>query len=233
MAAHRIVLYSPRGMPFTEKVGRGLRVKQLPFALVEPERPEDYRRFSPETGLLPVLEIDSVRIPDSAAILDYLDDHFPEPPLVSADVRVAREQRRLERWIDETFPFYILRWVQRRVGAISLPLKAPGDGFPLGPMAQLGLIRPDGKLSPEVFDTSDGGPGPEFVRRLDDLEHMLGARRFFYADELSRADLSVSGSLSVMYRDVYPGARALLAARKRLLEHVERVLAATGGEDPV
>ncbi|MGH7337950.1 MAG: glutathione S-transferase family protein, partial [Myxococcota bacterium] len=217
MSPSRIVLYSPRGMPFTEKVGRALRVKQLAFALVEPKNPEDYRRFSPETGLLPVLEVDGARIPDSAAILDYLDEHFPEPPLVSADLRVAREQRRLERWIDETFPFYILRWVQRRVGATT-PLKAPGDGFPLGPMAQLGLIDSDGKLSPEVFDTSDGGPGPEFVRRLDDLEHMLGSRTFFYTDELSRADLSVSGSLSVMYRDVYPGARALLAARQRLLE---------------
>jgi hypothetical protein len=122
---------------------------------------------------------------------------------------VAREQRQLERWFDETFPYYILRWVQRRVGA-SAPLKAPSEGFPLGPMAQLGLIRSDGTLSPEWFDTSDGGPGPEFVRRLDDLAHMLGTRRFFYADHLSRADLSVAGSLSAMFRDVYPGARALL-----------------------
>jgi glutathione S-transferase len=232
VTTRRIVLYSPRGMPFTEKVGRGLRVKQLPFALVEPKKPEDYRRFSPETGLLPVLEIGGARIPDSSAILDHLDEHFPDPPLLSPDARVAREQRRLERWFDETFPFYILRWVQRRVGAAAVP-KAPGDGFPLGPLAQLGLIDAEGKLSPEFFDTSDGGPGPEFVRRLDDLEHMLGSRPFFYAGELSRADLSVTGSLSVMYRDVYPGARALLEARKRLFDHTERVFAATGGEDPV
>ena len=100
-------------------------------------------------------------------------------------------------------------------------------------MAQLGLIAATESSTPEVFDTSDGGPGPEFVRRLDDLEHMLGSRRFFYADQLSRADLSVCGSLSVMYRDVYPGARALLAARKALFDHVERVLVATGGAEPV
>jgi glutathione S-transferase len=230
--APRFVLYSPRGMPFTEKAGRALRWKKLAFELVEPKSPEDYRRFSPKTGLLPVLEVDGAKIPDSAAILDYLDEHHPEPPLLSADARVAREQRQLERWFDETFPFYILRWMQRRVGTL-VPLTAPGgDGFPLGPLAQLGLIR-DGKLSPEVFDTSDGGPGPEFVRRLDDLAHMLGKRRFFYADELSRADLSVCGSLSVMYRDVYPGARALIEARVTLFEHTERVLAATGGPDPV
>jgi glutathione S-transferase len=226
------VLYSPRAMPFTEKVGRGLRWKKLPFELVEPKRPEDYRRFSPETGLLPVIEVGGARIPDSSAILDYLDEHFPEPPLLSPDRRVAREQRRLERWIDETFPFYILRWVHKRVGA-SAPLKAAGDGFPVGPMAQLGMIRSDGTLSPEWFDTSDGGPGPEFLRRLDDLENMLGTRTYFYAEELSRADLSVCGSLSAMYRDLYPGARGLLEERTLLFAHVERVLAATGGAEPV
>jgi len=219
-------------MPFTEKVGRALRWKKLEFELVEPRSQEDYRRFSPDTGLLPVIEVDGARIPDSAAILDYLDGRFPAPPLLAADSRVAREQRRLERWIDETFPYYILRWVQKRVGATA-PLKAPNEGFPLGPMAQLGMIRSDGKLSPEWFDTSDGGPGPEFMRRLDDLAHMLGKRPFFYADQLSRADLSVCGSLSAMYRDLYPGARGLLEARKPLLEHVERVLAATGGVEPV
>jgi glutathione S-transferase len=218
-------------MPFTEKVGRALRVKQLAFELVEPKSPEDYRRFSPETGLLPVLEVNGTKIPDSAAILDHLDKQFPVPPLLSSDPRVAREQRRLEHWIDETFPYYILRWVQKRVGGAA-KLEAPG-GFPLGPMARLGMIRSDGTLNPEWFDTSDGGPGPEFVRRLDDLQHMLGTRRFFYADQMSRADLSVCGSLSAMYRDLYVGARALLEARKPLLDLVERVLIATGGVEPV
>jgi glutathione S-transferase len=229
--APRIVLYSPRGCPSPRRpdahcAGRSSRsssssrrARGLPALLAEDgpaARARGRRRADP----------------DSAAILDYLDEHHPEPPLLSADARVAREQRQLERWFDETFPFYILRWMQRRVGT-RVPLTAPGgDGFPLGPLAQLGLIR-DGKLSPEVFDTSDGGPGPEFVRRLDDLAHMLGKRRFFYADELSRADLSVCGSLSVMYRDVYPGARALIEARVTLFEHTERVLAATGGPDPV
>jgi glutathione S-transferase len=228
----RIVLYGPRAMPYVEKVGRGLRVKRLAFTLVEPASPEDYARLSPETGLLPVLEVDGRRIPDSSAILDFLDERFPEPPLLSPDPRVAREQRRLEAWIDETFSFYILRWVRSRLGP-SAPGPAPGGGFPLGPMARLGLIQPDGKLSPEAFDTREGGPGPEFERRLDDLQQMLGARPFFYADALSRADLSVYGSLSVMWRNLYPGARALLGQRPRLVSHVERVMEATGGRDPV
>jgi glutathione S-transferase len=213
-------------MPFTEKVHRGLRWKGLAFELVEPAGPDDYARLSPETGLLPVLEVDGRRIPDSSAILDFLDERFPEPPLLASDPRVAREQRRLEDWIDETFAFYILRWVRSRFGP-EAPAPLP-DGFPLGPMKRLGLIDEDGKLRSEVFDTSGGGPGPEFERRLDDLDQLLGSRPFFFADRLSRADLSVYASLSVMYRDVYAGARALLDSHPRLVAHVERVLAATG-----
>ena len=79
MAAPRITLYGPRVMPLTEKVGRALRVKRLAFELVEPAGPEDYRRLSPETGLLPLLELESERIPDSVAILDFLDERFPDP----------------------------------------------------------------------------------------------------------------------------------------------------------
>lgn len=231
MSEPRIVLYAPRVMPLTEKVGRGLRVKRLAFEIVEPTSPEDYARMSPETGLLPVLDVDGRRIPDSSAILDFLDMHFPEPPLLSADPRVAREQRRLEKWIDETFAFYILRWMRSRVGPTTPP-PARGGGFPLGPMSRLGLIDSDGRLRRDVFDTSEG-PGPEFERRLDDLDHLLGERLFFHADQLSRADLSVCASLSVMYRGLYAGARALLEVRPRLLAHVERVLAATGGVEPV
>ena len=226
----RIVLYGPRA-PLTEKVGRGLRLKGLGFELVQPASPEDYARLSPETGLLPLLELDGVRVPDSAAILDFLDERFPEPPLVSPEPRVARDQRRLEHWIDETFAFYILRWVQSRLGPEApAPLRG---GFPLGSLARLGLIDSRGNLHADVFSASSGGPGPEFEHRLEDLAHLLGERRFFYADRISRADLSVAAVLSVMYREVYPGARQLLATRPRLLAYVERVLDATGGAEPI
>src|SRR5262245_61135821 len=133
----RIVLYGPPA-PLTEKVGRALRLKRLGFELVEPAGAEDYARLSPETGLLPVLEVAGVRIPDSAAILDFLDERFPEPRLVSDDPRAAREQRRLEKWIDETFAFYILRWIQGLLGPDAPP--PVRGGFPPGSLTSRGLI---------------------------------------------------------------------------------------------
>ena len=110
----RITVYGTAVTPYTIKVMRALHWKRLPYALEEPQSADDYRRWSPKNGLLPVIDVDGTRVQDSAAILDLLDARFPDPPLVSADARVAREQRRLEHWIDETFPFYILRWMRSR-----------------------------------------------------------------------------------------------------------------------
>lgn len=227
-----IVLYGPRGLPLTEKVGRALRLKGLAFELVEPAGPDDFKRLSPKTGLLPVLEIDGLHVPDSGAILDLLDERFPEPPLVARDARVAREQRRLERWMEDTFAFYMLRWLQGAVDAAALP-RLPAGAFPLGPLSKLGVLGANARIRPEALDEGARGPGPEFERRLQDLVKLLGPRPFFFADRIGRADLSVSGSLSVLYRDVYPGARALLASHGTLLAHAERVFAETGGPDPV
>ncbi len=111
MAQHEegddFVLYGTQGTPYTEKVARALR-------LIEPERPEDFRRCSAKTGLLPVLQAGAESIPDSSAILDWLDDRFPEPPLLSADPGAARDQRSLEQWVSETFSFYFMRWLRER-----------------------------------------------------------------------------------------------------------------------
>ena len=53
-----IHLYGLLAAPFTDKVVRGLRLKGLAFEVHEPQAPEDYRRWNPETGLLPLVEID-------------------------------------------------------------------------------------------------------------------------------------------------------------------------------
>jgi glutathione S-transferase len=222
-ATPRLVLYGPKSTPYVVKVERALRLKKLPFETVEPQSRADYRRWSPVTGLLPVLDLDGERVHDSARILDALDRRFPEPPLLSSDPRVAREQRRLESWVTEAFSFYIMRWIRARF---------PGDDgadpeAPQGRMSALGLIGDDGQLVHDVFNTDDGGPGPEFVRRLDDLVAFLGERPYFYAERPSRADLAVFANVHGMATELYPGGRALLEERPRLLAHHDRVDRAT------
>ena len=107
-----ITVYGPAQAPFVVKVGLALRMKKLEFRVTEPTSAEDFQRWSPETGLLPVIDVDGTRVADSAKILDFLDERFPEPPLLARDPRTARAQRGLEIWTGETYYYYWLRWLR-------------------------------------------------------------------------------------------------------------------------
>lgn len=229
MSAQRIVVYGPPG-PFVEKVLLGLAFKGLRGAeVVEPQSPEDFRRWNPETGLLPVMDFAGTRVIDSSGILDWLDARFPEPPLVARDPWIARQQRRLETWIGETFYFYWVRFLRARLAALEGPPPTPdqyAEQAEGGELARLGIA---GRVE-ELLGARTGPDdlGPEFGRRLADLAGLLGERPFFYADRPSRADLTAVAFLRSLESGSVPGGPALLAAQPRLRELLERVRAALG-----
>jgi glutathione S-transferase len=217
----RITVYGVAITPYTIKVMRALQWKGLPYLLEEPKCAEDFRRWSPSNGLLPVIDVGGTRIQDSGAILDWLDERHPEPPLLSSDPKVAREQRGLERWVGETFFFHLLRWVRSRLGQGA----APQEG--VGPLMRLGLIGPNGQLRRELIERESRSSLPEFEGALGEMTKLLGARTWFFADRMSRADLAVFGALQGLVHDRYPGAAELLDAYPTLVRHSERVEAAT------
>ena len=228
MAVAKITLYGPAQAPYTEKVRRALRVKGLEFELREPESPEDYRRWNPKTGLLPVLEIDGEWIPDSTAILFRLDELFPDPPLLSPDALVAQQQRQLENWADESFLWYFRRWQRLAGEAQAADAQAAGGG----------LSASLGKRLRDLFAWLPRGgtwerPETALLRELgdrqDDLVRFLGDRPFFFSDRLSMADLAVYGMLYTMRNGVIPGGAERLASRPALVELMRRVERETGG----
>jgi glutathione S-transferase len=223
----QITLYGPREVPFVVKVERALRLKKLDYQLVEPVSPDDYRRWNPETGLLPVAEIGSERVADSTRILERLDALFPEPPLLSSDPKLAEAQRRLEDWCDETFFFYWLRW-QRIVEAdAARPPRKFGLVTWVWELATSRSPRPRSRtrdgLPPEADDLVD-----ELGRRCDDLVNMLSGRPFFYGDRPGMADLAVYAMLGTMRRGALPRGPLLLAERHALVEFMQRVEGVTG-----
>jgi len=225
--AARIVLYGPAAAPFTEKVRRALLFKGLPFELREPEGPEDYRRWSPDTGLLPVLQIDAELIADSTAILYRLNELFPEPPLLAADPRTAEQQRQLEDWADESFLWYFLKWqrMEQEREATEATGRVNGSGGVRRGLRAVGAwIRAGG-----TWERPHAALLRQIGDRLDDLLNFLGARPFFYAERLSMADLAVYGMLFTMRRDSIPGTARLLSERPGLLDYMGRVEGASGG----
>jgi glutathione S-transferase len=79
--------------PFVEKVTRALALEGVGFELVDPRSPLEFRQWNPQTGKMPVLDLDGQRIYDSTLILRELERRFPDPPLVSSDPMLAAAHR--------------------------------------------------------------------------------------------------------------------------------------------
>ena len=236
----RIRLYGLSAAPFTEKVVRGLRLKRLAFELYEPQTPEDYRRWNPETGLLPLLDLDGERVHDSTAILLRLDERFPDPPLLASDPRTAAAQRRLEEWADESFFWYWLRWQGTQPQASAIPVqRALADARPGVDPPAAGVGRAVRALGARLLRRSPGrsaGRPADAVRLLDELDQrlrdlvrLLAGRPFFYSERVSMADLAVFAMLRSLAADSIPGGAQLLGRHAGLGAFMRRVEQATGG----
>lgn len=74
---------------------KGIGYQAAPVNLLEGgQKGPDYRARNPQ-GLIPLLEIDGRSIPQSLAIIDYLEATRPEPPLLPAEPGEAAHVRAL------------------------------------------------------------------------------------------------------------------------------------------
>jgi len=226
-----ITLYGAARVPYTEKVRRALLYKGLEFEFLEPTSPDDYQRWNPKSGMLPVIHVGDEVIEDSTQILFAIDARYPNPPLLAADPTVASQQRQLEDWADESFLWYWMKY-RRMIGGgeATPPLKSEGGDPPL-PQAPSGWLR---RLrawlqAGGTWERPITGLQRELGLRMDDLVNFLGARPFFYSDRLSVADLGVYAMLFTMRRDSIPGSAKLLADRPTLVAFMARLEEATDG----
>ncbi|PSJ46535.1 maleylacetoacetate isomerase [Zobellella endophytica] len=74
---------------------KGVDWEAVPVNLLEgAQRGEDYRALNP-TGLVPSLDTGEGLLGQSLAIIEYLDERFPEPPLLPAGVFARARARAL------------------------------------------------------------------------------------------------------------------------------------------
>ncbi len=102
-----LTFYYGSGSPFAWRVWLALEhkgiayvQKTLSFDAGDLKRPE-FRALNPR-GKVPVIVDDDFALYESAGILDYLEDRWPEaPPLLSRDLRQRAVQRRMVREVDQ------------------------------------------------------------------------------------------------------------------------------------
>ncbi len=91
--------------PFCRKIRLVLAEKKIEVELVEEkpwERRMDFLRLNP-SGKVPVLRIDDLTLAESNAIFEYLEETYPDPPLLPKDPAGRAEARRLAAWFDDKF----------------------------------------------------------------------------------------------------------------------------------
>lgn len=107
-----LTLYDADRCPYCARVRIALAEKGVEHEVIEvdlADRPA-WIRTKNETGRVPVLEEDAWLLPESSVILEYLDERYPEPPLLPADpAERALARVRIFRHDDFTGPYYAFR----------------------------------------------------------------------------------------------------------------------------
>lgn len=227
-----LTLYQFEISPFCDKIRRVLNFKQAPYELREVglvESQTSYRRVNP-TGKCPALGDGDRIVCDSTDIAYYLEERFPDPPLVPRDPRERALMHVLEDWADESLYFYEMRLrfgIARNRERTMPKLVTHENGFMQAiapwilPRAIGGRMRAQG-----VGRKSDAQALADVRRHLDALRALVADRDWLVGGATSLADLSVFCELFAI-RDSGEGA-AEIAARPELAAYMERVDAATG-----
>lgn len=161
--------------PFSRKVRVVLKEKALEFDLeVERvwERRLDFLTLNP-AGQVPVLQDDGgLVLADSTVICEYLDEAYPERPILLGDAAGRAEARRLASWFDHKFHLEVgLNLVYEKVLKRFMGLGTP--------------------------DTASIRAGKHNIRiHLDYIGYLAERRRWLAGDGFSLADIAAAAHLS-------------------------------------
>jgi glutathione S-transferase len=158
--------------PFVRKVRVALAEKGLDYEL-EPVFPfgvsADFKKISP-LGKIPVLQEDDYYLPDSSAILDYLEAAYPSPSLFPKDARDRGRAVFLEEYADGGI-------AQKLTGAIFFQ-RIVGPRFMGQPTDEAAVQKAIDEDAPVVFDYLES--------------QLAGGKQFLVNGELSVADIAVT-----------------------------------------
>ena len=186
-----IVVYGVPGSPFMRAVQTGLEEKKAAYRVqalgVGESKSEAYLRKHP-FGRVPAFEHGNFGLYETQAILRYLDDILPEPPLQPPDPQqVARMNQIIG--INDWYFFPKVAAVivfQRIIGPVLLGIKTDD--------AAIEAAVPMGRTC------------------IAELDRLLGGQQFLAGDELSIADLMLAPQLDFLAET--PEGKALLAGTR-------------------
>src|SRR5436189_1104237 len=91
-------IYGRKVLAVLEEKGLDYTIKKMTFA-AEDHKKEDYLKLNPN-GEIPTLVDDEAVIYESTAIMEYLNEEYPEPPLMPEDSYSRAKVRMIDDFCD-------------------------------------------------------------------------------------------------------------------------------------
>ena len=162
--------------PFCRKVRLVLAEKRIEVELIEErywEQGQEFLRRNP-AGKVPVLRMGNRVMSESQAIVEYVEETVPEPPLLPRKPDDRYEVRRLCGWFDDKFHHEVTsKLLYERVNK-----KIMGLGYP------------------ESANVKAGARAIKY--HLDYMTWLLETRRWLAGDAMSLADFAAAAHLSCL-----------------------------------
>ena len=163
--------------PYCRKVRLALAEKRLAFELKSEkvwERRDAFLAMNP-AGTVPVLEEDTgMVVPDSGVICEYLEDAYPDTPLLGVTLGERVEVRRLVAWFDGKFD----QEVTRNLNGQKYLKRLAAQGHPDATALRAGYAN--------------------LREHLPYLGWLAETRKWLAGDAISLADLAAAAHLSVL-----------------------------------
>lgn len=101
---------------------KGIDLDVVSVDLRKGEHTSDAHRARNPAATLPVLELDDGRfVTESLPIVEYLEERFPEPPMIGIDSESRALVRSVERDIEMSVFLRLVRWVHAANSPLGLP----------------------------------------------------------------------------------------------------------------
>lgn len=201
-----VVLHQWEISPFCQKVSRMLRFKGIDFETI------NYNGLLAgkvpllsKVGKVPVLDIDGQRIQDSTRIARYLDQAYPDLPLLYPTDVFAKAQVELwEDWADELLYFYEIYFRVSDPKGFDQVVEIAAKGRPayeqmlMKPMLKATLnmqikMQGVGRMAKEDIEA-------EFERHLARIELCLTPTGWLVGENQTVADIAVGSQLFEVMR---------------------------------
>lgn len=203
MSEHTVQLYGYATSPFVVKVGAFLKYKQIPFEFVpvNPVSPGAQLKHFPGQRKVPVLKIDDEWRADSTPLGIWLDDVFPERPILGKTPEDTEQILKIDQWVNDQLlmgrfrqaiewenPKNAIRngWKLSRILHASTPIPfILRKAWPLI-IKRVGFVRRFGNS----VDRAEPLPEMRERQRREFLQHLGGGPFLGGRDRVSLADLS-------------------------------------------